>query len=36
MKLLLVFCIILLSYYFTDIDYQYKVMSGNISIVNVL
>jgi hypothetical protein len=28
--------IILLSYHFTDIDTQFKVMSGNISIERVL
>jgi len=36
MKLLLIGCIILLSYYFTDIDSEYMVMSGNIRIERVL
>ena len=36
MKLLLVFCIMLLSYYFSDIDNQFKVMSGNLHIERVL
>jgi len=30
MKLLLVFCIMLLSYHFSDINSEYMVMSGNI------
>jgi hypothetical protein len=32
MKLLLVFCIMLLSYHFSDIDTEFMVMSGNINI----
>jgi hypothetical protein len=30
MKLLLVFCIVLLSYHFSDINTEFMVMSGNI------
>jgi len=36
MKLLLVFCIMLLSYHFSDIDSQFMVMSGNLHIERVL
>jgi hypothetical protein len=36
MKLLLVFCIMLLSYHFSDIDSQFMVMSGNIRMERVL
>jgi hypothetical protein len=36
MKILLVFCIILLSYHFSDINSEYMVMSGNIRIEGVL
>lgn len=33
MKLLLLSIIMLLSYHFTNIDYQYMVMSGNTRII---
>jgi len=36
MKILLVFCIILLSYQFSDINSEYMVMSGNIRMEKVL
>jgi hypothetical protein len=36
MKLLLVFCIMLLSYHFSDINSQFMVMSGNIRMERVL
>ena len=36
MKLLLVFCIMLLSYHFSNIDSQFMVMSGNIRMERVL
>lgn len=36
MKLFLLSIIMLLSYHFTNIDYQYMVMSGNIRMENVL
>jgi hypothetical protein len=32
MKVVLVFCIMLLSYHFSDIDTEFMVMSGNIKI----
>jgi len=35
-KVIVVCLVILLSYYFGDIDNQFKVMSGNISIERVL
>lgn len=35
-KVIIVSLVVLLSYYFGDIDNQFKVMSGNINIVNVL
>jgi len=36
MKVLLVFCIMLLSYHFSDINSEYMVMSGNIRMERVL
>jgi len=36
MKVLLVFCIMLLSYHFSDIDTEFMVMSGNIRMERVL
>jgi len=36
MKFILVFCIMLLSYHFTNIDTEYMVMSGNIRMERVL
>jgi hypothetical protein len=36
MKLLLVFCIMLLSYHFSDINTEFMVMSGNIRMERVL
>jgi len=36
MRFLLVFCIMLLSYHFTNIDSQFMVMSGNIRMEMVL
>ena len=35
-KYILVFCIVLLSYHFTNIDSQFMVMSGNIRMERVL
>jgi hypothetical protein len=35
-KYILVFCIISLSYHFSDIDSQFMVMSGNLHIERVL
>ena len=36
MRYILVFCIVLLSYHFSDIDSQFMVMSGNIRMERVL
>jgi hypothetical protein len=36
MKVVLVFCIMLLSYHFSDINSEYMVMSGNIRMERVL
>jgi hypothetical protein len=36
MKLLLIFCIMLLSYHFSDMNSQFMVMSGNIRMERVL
>ena len=36
MKVIVVCLIILLSYHFTDIDNQFRMMSGNIKIERVL
>jgi hypothetical protein len=36
MKFMLVFCIMLLSYHFSNIDSQFMVMSGNIRMERVL
>jgi len=36
MMYILVFCIMLLSYHFTNIDSQFMVMSGNIRMERVL
>ena len=36
MKFILVFCIMLLSYHFSDINSQFMVMSGNIRMERVL
>ena len=35
-KVVIISLVVLLSYHFSDIDNQFKVMSGNINIVNVL
>jgi hypothetical protein len=35
-KFILVFCIMLLSYHFSDINSQFMVMSGNIRMERVL
>jgi hypothetical protein len=36
MKYILVFCIMLLTYHFSDINSQFMVMSGNIRMERVL
>jgi hypothetical protein len=36
MKYFLIFCIMLLSYHFSDINSQFMVMSGNIRMERVL